>query len=86
LWIWGKKGGQILSFFKDNWTLIKVENMLKGSLDSIPSPSPPVKIQFMGGKFCLRCKGKTLLGVANKLLKTKSLLTSSSNVLPYYLK
>ena len=25
----------------------------------------------MGGKVCLRCKGKTLLGVVNKLLKTK---------------
>ena len=65
--------------------LHKVENILKGSLDSIPSPSPSVKIQIMGGKVCLRCKGKTLLGV-NKLLKKKSLLTSPSNVLPYYLK
>ena len=60
-----------------------VEKILKGSLDSIPSPSPSVKIQIMGGKVCLRCKGKTLLGVVNKLLKTKSLLTSPSNVLPY---
>ena len=45
----------------------KVEKILKGSLDSIPSPSPSVKIQ----------------GDVNKLLKTKSLLTSPSNVLPY---
>ena len=43
----------------------KVEKILKGSLDLIPSPS--VKIQIMGGKVCLRCKGKTLLGVVNKL-------------------
>ena len=50
---------------------IKVENILKGSLVLIPSPSPLVKIQIMGGKVCLRCKGKTLLGVVNKLLKTK---------------
>ena len=57
----------------------KVEKILKGSLDLIPSPSPSVKIQIMGGKVCLRCKGKTLLGVVNKLLKTKSLLTSPSN-------
>ena len=64
----------------------KVEKILKGSLDSIPSPSPSVKIQSMGGKACLRCKGKTLLVDVNKLLKTKSLLTSPSNVLPYYLK
>ena len=47
--------------------LDKVEIFLKGSLDLIPSPSPPVKIQIMGGKVCLRCKSKTLLGVVNKL-------------------
>ena len=64
----------------------KVEKILKSSLDLIPSPTPSVKIQIMGGKVCFRCKGKTLLGVVNKLLKTKSLLTSPSNVLPYYLK
>ena len=62
----------------------KVEKILKGSLDLIPSPS--VKIQIMSGKVCFRCKDKTLLGVVNKLLKTKSLLTASSNVLPYELK
>ena len=60
-----------------------VENILKGSLDLIPSPSTSVKIQIMGGKVCLRCKGKILLGFVDKLLKTKSLMTS---VLPYYLK
>ena len=64
----------------------KVEKILEGSLDSIPSPSPSVKIQIMGGKVCLRCKGKTLLSIVNKILKSKSLLTSPSNVLPYYLK
>ena len=47
----------------------KVEKILKGNLDSIWSPS--VKIQIMGGKDCLRCKGKTLLGIVNTLLKTK---------------
>ena len=62
---------------------IKVEKILTGSLDSIPSPSPSVKIQIMGGKVCLRFKGKTLLSIVNKLLKTKSLLTSPNNVLPY---
>ena len=50
----------------------KVENILKGSLDLIPSPSSSVKIQIMGWKVCLMCKGKTLLGIVNKLLKTKS--------------
>ena len=58
----------------------KVEKLLKDSLESIPSPSPSVKIQIVGGKVCFRCKSKTLLGIVNKLLKTKSLLTSSSNV------
>ena len=29
----------------------KVENILNGSLDSIPSPSPLVKIQITAGKF-----------------------------------
>ena len=65
---------------------IKVENILKGTLDSIPSPSPLVKSQIMCGKVWLRCKGKTLLGVVDKFLKTKSLLTSPYNVLPSYLK
>ena len=64
----------------------KVEKILKGSLDSIPSPSPSVKIQIMARKVCLRCKGKTLLSVVNKLLKTKSLLTSPSDVLLYHIK
>ena len=49
----------------------KVEKILKGSLDLIPSPSPSVKIDIMGRKVCLRCKGKTL-GVVNKLLKTNN--------------
>ena len=62
---------------------IKVENILKGSLDSIPSPS--VKIQIMGRKVCLMCNSKTLLDIVNKPLETKSLLTSPSNVLSYYL-
>ena len=36
----------------------------------------------MVGKVCLRRKGKTLLGIVNKLLKTKSFLATPSNVLP----
>ena len=51
----------------------KVEKILKVSLYSIPSPLPSVKIQIMGEKVCLMCKGKTLLGFVNKLLKTKTL-------------
>ena len=44
---------EIISFY-----LRKVENLLKGSLDSIPLPS--VEIQITGRKVCLRCKGKPL--------------------------
>ena len=29
---------------------VKVEKILKGSLNSIPSPSPSLKIQIMGGE------------------------------------
>ena len=64
----------------------KVEKILKGSLNSTPSTSTSVKVQIMGGKVYLSCKGKPLLGFVNKLLKSKSLFTSPSNVLPYYLK
>ena len=39
----------------------EVEKILKGSMDSILSPS--LKNQIMNGKVCLWCKGKTLLGV-----------------------
>ena len=42
--------------------IYKVEKILKGILDLLPSPSTSMKIQIMGGKVCLRCKGKILLG------------------------
>ena len=45
----------------------KVEKILKGSLDSIQSHSTSRKIQIMGGKLCLRCKGKTLMIISNVL-------------------
>ena len=48
-------------------SVVKVEKILKGSLDLMQSPS--VKIQIIAGKIHLRCKGKTLLGVVNKLQK-----------------
>ena len=43
----------------------KVEKILKGSLNLIPSPSSSVKIQVVNSKVCFRCKGKTWLGVVN---------------------
>ena len=48
----------------------KAENILKGSLDSMPSPS--VKIQIMDEKVFLTCKDKILLSVSNIFLKTKT--------------
>ena len=39
----------------------KVEKVLKGSLDSIPSPSPSLKIQIMDGKVV---KGKHCCGLS----------------------
>ena len=42
----------------------KVENILKGSLDSIPSPLPSVKIQIMGRKVCLRLKAKHCMALS----------------------
>ena len=65
---------------------VKVEKIQEDSLDSIPSPSPSVKIQNMGGKVCLRCKGKTLLGDVKNFFVFQSLLTTPSNVLPLHLK
>ena len=79
LWRWWTRA-QIWNWEFKN--IFKVEKKLKGGLDSISSPS--VKIQIMSGEVCLRCRGKTLLGVVNKRLKSKSLSASPSNVLPYY--
>ena len=47
----------------------KIEKIKEDSLDSISSPSPSVKIQIMGCKISLSCKGKILLGIVNNLLK-----------------
>ena len=58
------------------WLDFKVEKILKVAWIQFHH------LEIMGGKFCLRCKGKTLLGIFHKLLKAKSLLTSPSNVLP----
>ena len=54
------------SLFDRIFLFHKVEKILKGSLDLITSPLPSVKIQIMGGKICLRCKGETSLGIGTK--------------------
>ena len=53
-------------FLKVYEALCKVENILKGSLDSTSSPSPSAKIQIMGRKVFFRCKGKTLMVIVKK--------------------
>ena len=55
----------------------KVEKILEGSLDSIPSLSPSVKIQIIGGKVYLREYGKTLLGDVNKLIEIQKFLDNA---------
>ena len=44
----------------------KVEKILKGSLDSISSPSPSMKIQIMGGKVSLSCKRQNIAGLCQQ--------------------
>ena len=81
LWLQSYQIKKKLAYFLNHYKSIyhKVEKILKGSLDSTPSPSPSVKIQIMGGKVCLRCKDKTLLGDVNKLLVFKKMLATPSN-------
>jgi len=55
----------------------------KDSLNLIPSPSPTVKIQIMGGKVCSRDKGKTLLGVVNKLLKKRNFVDNTKQFVAF---
>ena len=77
---WWRQDYVVGEIYPADWNRVKVEKILKGSLDSIPSPS--VKNQIIGRKVCFRCKGKTLLGIVNKLMKTKSLLISPRIICP----
>ena len=67
--------------FRQGWNFFKVEKILKGSLDSIPSPS--VKIQIMGRKVCLRCKGKHCWAFLTNVWKQN---VCRHHPAPYYLK
>ena len=66
--------------------LCKVEKILKGRLDWIPSPSPSVKIQIMGRKVFLRCKSDHFWALSTNFLFSKVLLITPGNVLPLHLK
>ena len=46
---------QFRTILLPNKVCLKVETILQGSLDSMPSPLPSVKIQIVGGKICLSC-------------------------------
>ena len=46
------------NYFQKN-PAVKVKKNQEDTLHSIPSPSPSVKIQNMGGKICWSSKGKT---------------------------
>ena len=70
--LWSKI--QVKNFFK-------VEKILKGSLDSITFTFSENSNYGQENLLCI-CKGKTLLGVVNKRLKIKILLTIPCNVLP----
>ena len=49
----------------------KIEFFLKGSLDSIPSPSTSVKIQMQVGKFVLRFLCKKIAGCCQQTFDNK---------------
>ena len=49
----------------------KVEKILKGSQDSIPSPSHSMKIQIMCGKVCLRCKRQNIARSCQQIFENK---------------
>ena len=63
---------------------VKVEKILKGSLDLISSPSE--KIQIMDGKVCLRFKGKTLLSVVNNFFCFQKFVDNAQHYLALHLK
>ena len=68
------------SFIPDS--TFKVEKILKGSLDSIPSPSRSCEhLNFLFSFF-----GHTIAGHCHQTLLNKSLLSKPSNVLPLQLK
>ena len=65
----------------------KVEKILKGSLDLMPSPSPEVRIQitYVWESLLEVERQNILLGIVNKLFVFNSLFTTSSNGLPLHI-
>ena len=55
LWMLGSQCPILLALCEYGFVLyLKVEKILEDSLDSVPSPSPSVKIQIMGGTVCFK--------------------------------
>ena len=63
----------------------KVENILKASLDLIPSPSPSVKIQIMGGKVCFYTLSKLSCPSFEFSLKVKVMRLNTGYLLEPFL-
>ena len=59
----------------------KVENFLEGCLDSIPSPSPSVKIQILAGK---GVKAKHCAGCCQLTFEYKKFVDNAQHVLPIH--
>ena len=81
-----------VAFLYNLWSLkcliprkYKVEK-IQEILNSIPSPSPLLKIQIMGGKFTWGNKAKHCWVMSKNFLFSKGLLATPSNVLSLHLK
>ena len=69
-----------------NYVIVhKVEKILKSSLDSIPSPSPSVKIQIMGKKFAWGVKAKHCWVLSTNFWNKKFVDITQQCFFPYYL-
>ena len=53
-----------IHILQSQWVEFKVENILKGNLDLIPSPSPSMKIQIMDGIHLVCVRVRTRVGAA----------------------
>ena len=63
---------------------VKVEEILKGSLGSIPSLLPSVKIQIMGGKISLRFENKKCVENTQQCFALQPQVKFPANNLKFY--
>ena len=67
----------------------KIEKVLKGSLDLIPSPSTSMKIQIMGKKVCLAlckqtCENKKFVDITQQCFALLPKVNYSTNNLNFH--